>query len=69
MCAADTVIVGQFPDRRSALGRRREMLKEYDSANTCNVLSRERWDPNMELIVKPSALVRPTTEKHRLISL
>jgi hypothetical protein len=50
-----SIILGSFPDKKSAIEKRAELRNEYRSANTSPLITRKKWDPNLEIIVKPSS--------------
>lgn len=58
MPVGQNILLGSFPDKKTAQLKRAEISAQYRSANNHEVISRKSWDPKFDLIVKPSSLMR-----------
>ena len=59
----NSICIGTFPDKKSALDKKKQIKAEYSggtltSANERNALARGDWDLGQEIIVKPSSLMK-----------
>mmetsp|Transcript_1615 Transcript_1615/g.2567 ORF Transcript_1615/g.2567 Transcript_1615/m.2567 type:complete len:121 (+) Transcript_1615:63-425(+) len=50
------VLIGTFPNRKSALLKKKDMLLDYKIRNQNSILSQSSWDVDQEFVVKPSSL-------------